>query len=316
MKKAIVVGYTGQDGYYLSELLREKKYGLIGLSSKQVSENDLGIRQVDVMQAEQVESLLHKFQPDEIYFLAAVHQSSSDKPIEDGLLFQRSLDLNVKALVNFLEAMRKHSPKSKLFYAASSHVFGNVDRSPQDENTPFNPDCIYGITKVAGIGACRFYRENHNIFASVGMFYNHESPIRASKFVSKKIVEGAIAIKNKLKTELVLGNLESQIDWGYAPDYMRAVFAMMQLPKADEFIISSGEVHTIKDFVEGVFSYLGLDWTKFVKVNPGLITKKQKQNLFGNNQKIGKATGWSPSVDFKGLIKILVDEELKKHAAR
>ena len=315
MKKAIVVGSTGQDGFYLSELLREKKYELIGISSKQVSSNKYGIEKTDVLQSQQVESLLSKFKPDEIFFLAAVHQSSSDKQIEDGELFQKSLDLNVKALVNFLEGIRKHTPGTKLFYAASSHVFGNPDKSPQDETTPLRPDCIYGITKTAGINACHFYRENHNIFASVGVFYNHESPLRASKYVSKKIVETAVAIKMKTKSELVLGNLDSQIDWGYAPDYMKAVFAMMQLPKADDFVISSGEAHAIKDFVEGVFKHLGLDWAPFVKVNSSLITKKQKQNLFGNNKKIKQATGWSPSLDFKGLIKTLVDAELKKNVA-
>ena len=207
MKKAIIVGSTGQDGSYLSQLLLEKKYEVIGISSQKVSSNPYGFQKLDVMQGSQVESLLGKCLPDEIYFLAAVHQSSSDQPMEDGLLFQKSLDLNVKALINFLEGMRKHSPKSKLFYAASSHIFGNPEQSPQDENTPLRPDCVYGITKVAGIGACRFYRENHNIFAGVGIFYNHESPLRASKYVSKKIVEGAVAIKRKLKTELVLGNL-------------------------------------------------------------------------------------------------------------
>jgi len=315
MKKAIIVGNTGQDGFYLSQLLNEKKYEIVGISSKEVSKNTYGIDHVDVVDSKQVESLLSKVKPNEIYFLAAVHQSSSDHPIEDGILFQKSLDLNVRALVNFLEGIRKYSPGSKIFYAASSHIFGSPDISPQDESTPLRPDCIYGITKTAGLGAARFYRENHGTFACAGIFYNHESPLRASKYVSKKIVEGAVAIKRKLKTELVLGNLESKIDWGYAPDYMRAIFEVMQLPKADDFIVSSGEVHTINDFVEGVFKYLGLNSAEFVKVNPGLITKKQKKNLFGNNQKIKAAAGWSPSVDFNGLIKILVDEELKKHAS-
>ncbi|TAL59405.1 MAG: NAD-dependent epimerase/dehydratase family protein [Bacteroidetes bacterium] len=315
MKKAIVVGHTGQDGYYLSEQLREKKYEILGVSTKQITPNPYGIGIVDVMDSSLVASLLLKFKPDEIYFLAAVHQSSSDRQIEDGALFQKSLDLNVKGLVNFLEGMRRHVPDSKLFYAASSHVFGNPSAYPQDENTPLCPDCIYGITKTAGIGACHFYRENHNIFACVGIFYNHESPLRASKFVSKKIVEGAIAIKKQLSTELVLGDLESRIDWGYAPDYMKAVFAVMQLKKPDDFIISSGSQHTIKDFVEGVFSYLSLDWKEYVKINPGLITKKQKKNLLGNSQKVRKATGWLPDLDFSDLIKKLVDEELKKHAS-
>ncbi len=316
MKKAIVVGHTGQDGYYLSELLRGKQYEVLGISSKEVTANKYGINQLNVLSTEQVESLLQKVQPEEVYFLAAVHQSSADQQIEEGDLFQNSLDLNVKTVVSFLEGIRKHSAKSKLFYAASSHVFGSPVTSPQDETTVLKPECIYGITKTAGMGALRYYRENHNIYAGTGIFYNHESPRRASKYVSKKIVEGAVAIKNNSQSELVLGNLESQIDWGFAPDYMEVVHAMMQLPQADDFIISSGELHTIKDFVEGVFGYLGLNWSAYVKLDPGLITKKQKKNLFGNNKKIKKATGWEPSVDFKGLIKIMVEEELKKNVGK
>lgn len=313
MKKAIIVGNTGQDGTYLSDLLLSKNYELLGISSHSVSGNSHGFASLDVLNTGEVGQLTVKVQPDEIYFLAAVHQSSSDQPIEDGALFQNSLDLNVKAVVNFLEGIRKYAPKAKLFYAASSHVFGNPGISPQDERTPLQPDCIYGITKEAGLRACRFYRENHGVFASVGIFYNHESPIRASKYVSRKIVENAVAIKKKLRSELVLGNLDSQIDWGYAPDYVRAVYGMMQLKQSDDFLISSGSVHTIRDFVEGVFACLDLDWTQFVKINPALITKKQKQNLFGNSTKIRKATGWGPSVDFKGLIKLLVEAELAKH---
>ncbi len=313
MKKALVVGHTGQDGIYLSTLLQGKNYEVTGISRERISENNYGITKLDVLREEQVSDAVKKIQPDEIYFLAAVHQSSSDKQMDDGTLFRKSLDLNLIALVNFLETVRKFAPGCKLFYAASSHVFGSPSVSPQDESTPFQPECIYGVTKTAGVRTCHFYREHHSIFASVGIFYNHESPLRESKYVSKKIVETAAAIKKGLKTELVLGDLESQIDWGYAPDYMRAVYAMMQLPEAGNFVISSGAIHTIKDFVVEVFLQLNLDWTKFVKVDPTLITKKQKKNLFGSSYKIKNATGWFPSVDFKGLTKILVDEEMKKH---
>lgn len=316
MKKAIIVGHTGQDGAYLSSLLLEKKYEVTGISSKSVSANRYGTATVDIQQFSQVEGTIKKIRPDEVYYLAAVHQSSADIQIEDGELFQNSFDVNVKALVNFLESIRKLSPDSKLFYAASSHIFGSPATSPQDELTPLRPNCIYGITKTAGMRACHFYRESHKVFTSVGIFYNHESPLRESKYVSKKIVETAAAIKLGNKNELTLGNLESQIDWGYAPDYMNAVYAMMQLPEADDFIISSGELHTIKDFVEGVFDYLALDWKKYVKVKPSLITKKQKRNLFGNNQKIKTATGWFPTVNFKELIKILVDAEMKKYGSK
>jgi len=316
MKKAIIVGHTGQDGTYLSSLLLEKKYDITGISSKSVSENKYGIASVDIRQFSQVEELIKKIRPDETYYLAAIHQSSVDIQIEDGELFQRSFDVNVKAFINFLESIRLHSPQTKIFYAASSHIFGNPEKSPQDESTSLNPNCIYGITKTAGIRTGHFYRENYNIFASVGIFYNHESPLRESKYVSKKIVETAVAIKHGKKNELILGNLESQIDWGYAPDYMRAVSAMMQLSKADDFIISSGELHTINDFAVGVFDYLGLNLKKYIKVNSSLITKKQKENLFGNNRKINNTTGWSPLVNFKELIKILVDAEMKKHDSK
>ncbi|HXH19554.1 MAG TPA: GDP-mannose 4,6-dehydratase [Chitinophagales bacterium] len=315
MKKAIIIGSTGQDGTYLTSFLREHHYEVTGISGKTITDNQYGIFTSDIRKPEYADRVIKIIQPDEVYFLAAIHHSSEEQAIEDGELFRASIDVNVTALVNFLESIRKFSTRSRLFYAASSHVFGNPEKSPQDELTPFRPDCIYGITKSAGAHACRFYRERHRIFACAGILYNHESPLRGSKYVSKKIVEAAVAIRQGKKKELVLGNLDSEIDWGYAPDYVRGMHAMMQLPGPDDFIISSGEVHSIRDFVSEVFSYLGLDWKAFVKVNPALITKQQKRHLAGNNQKIRNATGWAPGVDFKGLIKILVDEELKKHGS-
>jgi GDPmannose 4,6-dehydratase len=317
MSKALIIGYTGQDGIYLWKLLNYKNYEIVGVSSKNVFSADKGyLDNVDIRKFDEVAKLVKDFQPDELYYLAAVHQSSSDKQMQDGELFQKSIDINSKSLVNFLEAIRLHSSHTKLFYAASSHIFGDTTSKEQDETTPLNPNCIYGITKTMGIRACHFYKENHNIFASVGIFYNHESPIRASKFVSKKIVETAVAIKHGLKDKLILGNLTQRIDWGYAPDYVEATFAILQLKVPDDFVISSGTSHSIKDFIEGVFNYLELDWKKYVEVNPNLITKKQKQNLSGNSQKLKNATGWQNSVTFSGLIKILVDAELKKHAEK
>jgi GDPmannose 4,6-dehydratase len=258
--------------------------------------------------------LIKNILPDEIYYLAAVHLSSADKQMQEGELFQQSFDINVKAYINFLEAVRLHSPETKIFYAASSHIFGDPASSPQDEKTPLQPNCIYGITKTAGVNVSHFYRENHNIHTCVGIFYNHESPLRESKYVSKKIVETAVAIKKGKAKDLILGNIDSEIDWGFAPDYMEAVYKIMQLNYPDDFIISSGELHSIKDFVAGVFDYLQLDWQKFIKINPALITKKQKRNLFGNNEKIKKTTGWKVKVSFDSMIKILIDEELRKYA--
>ena len=314
MKKAIIVGHSGQDGTYLSQLLQKKKYQLIGLSSKQaVATLKKKIAPVKITDSRAVNNLIRREQPDEIYFLAAVHQSSSDKDSDEGSLFRKSIEINLMAPVNFLESIRLYSPHTRLFYAASSHVFGKPETTMQDEHTPFAPDCIYGTTKTAGIHSCRYYREQHGVFACAGIFYNHESPLRPSNFVSKKIVEAAVSIKKKKQSELVLGNLKAKIDWGYAPDYMDAAWRMMKLPAASDFIISSGEIHTVKDFVQGVFEHVGLSWTNYVREDRTLITKKPKDNLFGNNHKLTEATGWTPKVDFNRLIQIMVNAELKKY---
>lgn len=317
MKKAVIVGHTGQDGTYLKNLLLEKDYDLIGISSTSCYSTTFSFKaNIDIRDFSAVELLIKAYQPDEVYYLAAVHQSSADKPIAEGELFQKSIDINLKAPVNFLESIRLHSSNTKFFFAASSHIFGNPSQIQQDEETPFNPVCIYGTTKTAGINASRYYRNNHGIFASTGIFYNHESPIRESKYVSKKIVETAVAIKNNLAIELILGNLESKIDWGYAPDYMNAIHKILNHTSAQEFIVSSGELHTVGEFVEEVFNLLKLDWKKYVKINPHLITKNQKRNLFGDNRKLIRETGWLPSVSFKELIGIIVNEELVKQTIK
>jgi GDPmannose 4,6-dehydratase len=317
MSKALIIGHTGQDGTYLWKLLSSKNYELIGVSNSKVKSYAKGNSElIDIRNYNQVEKLIKGFQPDELYYLAAVHQSSSDNQMEDGELFQKSIDINSKAFINFLEAVRIHSKQTKIFYAASSHIFGETISPTQDETTFLNPNCIYGITKTTGIRASHFYNEKYNLFASVGIFYNHESPLRASKYVSKKIVETAVAIKNGLKDKLTLGNLDHRVDWGYAPDYVDAAYRILQLDKPGDFVISSGTTHSIEDFTEGVFTYLGLDWKKYVGINPNIITKRQKQNLTGNSQKLKKATGWENSVTFSGLIKILVDAEIEKHAAK
>lgn len=317
MSKALIIGHTGQDGTYLWKLLSAKNYHLIGISSKTtLSSQNKNLQPVDIRNFNEVEKMIKDYQPDELYYLAAVHQSSSDKQIKDGELFQKSIDINAKAFINFLEAVQLYSRQTKIFYAASSHIYGELSASIQDETTPLNANCIYGITKMTGVRACYFYRDNYNVFASVGIFYNHESPLRASKYVSKKIVETAVAIKHGLKDKLILGNLDHRVDWGYAPDYVEAAYRILKLKSPGDFVISNGATNSIQDFTEGVFNYLELDWKKYVEVDPNLITKKQKQNLTGNNQKLKNATGWVNSVTFSELIKILVNAELENYAAK
>lgn len=314
MKKALIVGHTGQDGTYLYQYLDTLNYNIIGISSKTYSTNFASISStIEITNKKEVADLLLCFQPDEIYFFAAIHQSSTDFNNDDYLLFQESSQINVIALTNFLDSINKYSKKSKLFYAASSHVFGNPSTLIQNERTPLNPNCIYGITKTTGMHLCHFYNSNHNIYASVGVFYNHESPLRSSKFVSKKIVESAVAIKYKKLNKLFLGNLKARIDWGYAPDYVNAAHRILQLDTPDVFVISSGYTHTVGDFVDGVFNYLKLDWKQYVEEDPNLIKKISKNNLQGDHSKLHNATNWTPQVNFSGLIEIMVNSEIEKY---
>ena len=314
MKKALIIGHSGQDGTYLYHYLNSLNYDIIGISSKTYRSDSTSISAtIDITNKREVGELLRFFEPDEIYFFAAVHQSSVDLVQDDYQLFQNSFQINVLALTNFLEAISKYVMKSRLFYAASSHIFGNPTTAIQDENIPLNPTCIYGITKTAGIQLCRFYYSKFNVYASVGVFYNHESPLRPSNFVSKKIVESAVAIKYNKMDKLFLGNLEARIDWGYAPDFVEAAHKILQLEDPDKFIICTGETHSVGEFTEGVFRYLNTDWKKYVEVNPDLITKTSKNNLQGNYSKIHNATGWTPKVSFQELIEILVNAELRKY---
>ena len=313
MKKAIIVGYKGQDGFYLSEILKEKNYQILGLGRENTLLNNKEILFVDIHNARSVEECIEQFQPDEIYFLAAVHQSSADVGFAERDLFVKSIETNQICVVYFLEAIKKYSPKTRFFYAASSHLFGSPTTYPQDENTPFNPNCIYGITKVAGVQTCRYYRESYHLFTSCAFFYNHESERRASKFVSKKIVETAVKIKMGLASELILGDLNAQIDWGYAPDYMQAVWMMMQADKPDDYIISSGKSHTIQDFVEICFLKLGLNWREYVTENPQLITKKPKKNLLGNPKKAEERLGWKAKTSLEVMIEMMITHENRKY---
>ena len=314
MKKALIIGYTGQDGYYTFDLLQKYNYSVIGISSNSVSQNQYNIQNINICSFEEVNIIVSKFKPDEIYFFAAIHQSSTDCTISDRDLFEKSIDINSKALVNFLDSIRLFSPKTKLFYASSSHIFGNSNISVQNEQTQINPICIYGVSKVVGMKMCEFYQKKYNIFASVGIFYNHESPRRKSNFVSKKIVETAVLIKLKRKKKLKLGSLDSKIDWGYAPDYVKGAYNILQLTAPDTFIISSGKLHTIENFVDYTFSYLGLDWKKYVEVENSILSKKQKNIFCGDSSKLRKKTNWKPSVNFKGMVQLLVDTEIAKYA--
>lgn len=311
-KLAIVVGSAGQDGYYLSEQLRNSGYNTIGIEREKISGAPLDCNEwKSISDYDSVERLIEVSQPAEVYYLAAHHRSSEgdhENPLGD---FERSFAVHVQSTLHFLEAIRRKSGSTKLFYAASSHVFGNPRVVPQNEETPFDPVSIYGITKASGVEVCRTFRRDHNLFCSAGILYNHESPKRGPTFIGQKIVKGAVSIKRGNSENLVLGDLRAAIDWGAASDYTMAMRAILNLETAGDFIIATGKIHSVGEFVDIVFETLGLDPRSYVSENPALLKKAEKsRQLIGDASKLMKLTDWRPTKSFEDLVRELVDSEL------
>jgi GDPmannose 4,6-dehydratase len=310
MKQALIVGCCGQDGRLLRENLSQKGYRITGIARPAAERQaDDGCLFLDIQDPQAVATLIRTLLPDEIYHLAAFHHSSESLSAQENEdLFGKSFQVHVFSLVNFLEAMRSYAPKARLFYAASSHCFGNAAYEPQNEETPFQPTGVYGITKTAGIHICRFYRNRHGLFASTGILYNHESPLRKPIFVTKKIISGAVGIVNGRKRKLVLGNMGAEVDWGYAPDYVEAFHRILKAAAPDDFIVATGKKHTVQDFVETTFGYLGMDWRQYIEEDRGLVAPKGA-TLVGDPRKLMRVTGWRPSVNFRQMIKLLLQGE-------
>lgn len=301
-KKAIIVGSSGQDGKIACDFLRGLGYGFIGLDNKKFTAINIGWKKkVDISKKEEVFELIKKIKPDEIYYFAAFHQSSQDKKISDQELFEESYKTNVFSLINFLEGIKRYSHKTKLFYASSSLIFGDCKKTRQNEETPFGPDTIYGITKLDGLLACRYYRENYKLFVSVGILYNHESVYRQDNFISKKIIQSALNIKNGKQKELIVGDLNAEVDWGYAPDYVEAMNRILKAKVPGEFVISSGKKHSVLDFIKIAFRHAGLDWKKYVREDKKILTRKRK-TLVGDSRKLKNKTGWKPKTSFENMI--------------
>jgi GDPmannose 4,6-dehydratase len=311
MKKAIIIGSRGQDGRLLTDLLLAGGYAVLGIDRGETSLSGAPAEPyppVDILDRAAVAQTITRFRPDELYFFAAYHHSSEDRLDADAELFRASYAIHVEAYINVLEAVKNASPTTRIFYAASSHIFKGTAADRQDERTPIHPLCVYGITKTAGYFTGRFYRNAHNLFVANGILYNHESSLRQDKFVSMKIIRGAARIKNGRQDKIVLGDLNAEIDWGYAPDYVDAFHRILNSDRPDDFIVATGVKHRVRDFVSIAFNALGLDWTKHVEERPSLITK-QNVTLVGSPAKLMAVTGWKPSVDFTGMIKLLLQAE-------
>jgi len=309
MKTAVVIGSNGQDGYYLSRSLEQEGCKVIRIDQGQISPvTDYKSNEpFNICLPEHTDALIKNIRPDEVYHLAAFHQSAQDDYVESLDILEKSIQVNEVSLFNLLSSITKFSPKTRLFYAASSLIFGEPDAEIQTENTPINPVTLYGITKASGIYLCRKFRKEHGIFAACGILYNHESPRRQKNFLSKKIT---IGVENALKDRhavLELGNLSAYADWGYAPDYVEAMKLILKQEIPDDFIIATGEKHSVKDFVSCAFQTAGLDWKEHVKETSGIV-KRITTPLIGDSSKLRKLTGWKPGVDFEQMVKILVEK--------
>ena len=296
----IVVGSGGQDGTYLAALLRERGHEVIGVERR---------GELSILDGSAWESDLRRLRPAAIYYLAAYHHSSEDKEaLDDGQVLRRSVDVHVVGVGNVLEAVRRSSPATRMFYAASSHLFATGGDAPITETTPLSPSCLYGLTKTAGVHCCRYYRQSHGLHVSVGYLFNHESPLRKPCFLSRKVVSAAVRISRGSREKLVLGDLSSRVDWGWAPDYVDAMTRMMALPEPDELIVATGETHSVRELARLAFGRLGLDADAWVEERAGVLVKRLPPRC-GDSARLRARTGWRPTVTFTDMVGRLVDAE-------
>jgi GDPmannose 4,6-dehydratase len=308
VKTSLVIGASGQDGTFLTELLTRRGDKVVAVDQDKIWSAPAGNWDaVDILKPEQVQALLKKTQPAECYYLPAFHHSAEDASLFSGdpLLFEKSYAIHVRGLIHFLHAIAQVAKGTRLFYAASSHVFGSPVRQPQDESTPLDPDNVYGITKTMGIHCCRHFRRELGVFAAAGILYNHESHLRPAKFLSQKIVRGVLAFqKDKTKT-VALGDLNAVVDWGYAGDYAEAMTRILGHTTPEDFVVASGEPHTVREFLQTACEIAGVDWQKCAVTHAGLLRKKHVV-LIGDSGKLRRLTGWKARVSFPKMIEAMM----------
>ena len=322
MKKALITGITGQDGSYLAELLLEKGYEVHGVirrassfntgrldpiySDPHFPKNNLHLHYGDLSDGSNLSRLLGKIQPEEVYNLAAQShvRVSFDAP-ED------TADVTGTGTVRLLEAIREVGIQPRFYQASSSEMYGLVQEVPQKETTPFYPRSPYGCAKMYSYWITINYRESYGMHASNGILFNHESPRRGETFVTRKITRAAAHIKLGLQQKLFLGNLDSKRDWGYAKEYVEAMWLMLQQPEGDDYVVATNETHTIRECLEVAFGRLNLDWEKYVEIDPRYYRPAEVDLLIGDYSKAKKKLGWEPKTTFKGLIELMADADLK-----
>lgn len=318
MKKALITGITGQDGSYLADLLLEHGYEVHGIIRRVAFEDPehrlgrirhildrLHLHPASLESFASIFSVVDKVQPDEIYHLAA--QSFVSYSFEDEF---STIGTNINGTHYVLSAMKERAPRARFYFAASSEMYGNARETPQAENTAFHPRSPYGISKVAGFQLTENYRQAYNLYALSGICFNHESPRRGFEFVTRKVANTVARIKLGLAKELVLGNIDSKRDWGYAADYVEAMWLMMQQAEPDDYVIATGESHSVRELVQAAFEHVGLDPEKYLRVDEKLYRPSEIYELKGDATKARKKLGWKPTLSFDQLIRVMVESEL------
>jgi GDPmannose 4,6-dehydratase len=315
-KRAIITGITGQDGSYLAEFLLAKGYEVVGTVRRSSAPNywriqhlldRITIKPADLLDQLSIIRLVDEVRPNELYNLAAMSfvPASWDQPMLTG-------EFNAQGVTRVLEAIRQVDPSIKIYQASSSEMFGKVREIPQTELTPFYPRSPYGVSKVFAHYITVNYRESYDLFAVSGMLFNHESPRRGLEFVTRKVSDGVARIKLGMAETLSLGNLDAHRDWGFAGDYVEAMWLMLQQDRADDYVIATGLSHSVRELVETAFAHVGLDWNKHVQLDPKLVRPAEVEHLVGDNSKARRALGWQPTVSFTALVKMMVDADLAR----
>jgi GDPmannose 4,6-dehydratase len=315
-KRALITGITGQDGSYLAEFLLERGYEVTGVVRRSSAPNlwriahlldRIALRPADLLDQLSLIRLIQDIRPHELYNLAAMSfvPASWDQPLLTG-------EYNAQGVTRTLEAVRHVDPAIRIYQASSSEMYGRVREVPQTERTPFYPRSPYGVSKVFGHYITVNYRESYDMFAVSGILFNHESPRRGVEFVTRKVSDGVARIKLGLADHLGLGNLEASRDWGFAGDYVRAMWMMLQQDAADDYVIATGITHSVRDLVETAFGHANLDWTKYVRIDPAFLRPAEVDHLIGDASKARTVLGWEPEVNFERLVKMMVDADIAR----
>lgn len=321
-KRALITGITGQDGSYLAEFLLDRGYEVHGMVRRVALEapahrlwriqhllDRVSLHAGSLESYASIFALIEKLKPDECYHLAA--QSFVSYSFEDAF---STLDANINGTLYLLSAVKERSPKTRFYFAATSEMFGLTNESPQNENTPFHPRSPYGISKVAGYDLVRNYREAYGLFAAAGILFNHESPRRGFEFVTRKVTNAVARIRSGREKTLQLGNLEARRDWGFARDYVEAMWLMLQQDEPDDFVVATNETHTVRELVELAFQHAGLDWQQHLTIDDRFYRPAEVELLRGDYSKAREKLGWKPSVTFKDLVTMMVDSDLENLA--